>query len=61
MACSENENSNRYEELNIRKDFYDAIVSGYTEVLNGQLTFRRKIYSSFRVINDLYAGIAFSN
>ncbi|MFZ1311408.1 MAG: phosphotransferase [Chitinophagaceae bacterium] len=44
MACSENENSNRYEELNIRKDFYDAIVSGYTEVLNGQLTFSEKKY-----------------
>lgn len=44
MACSENENSTRYEELNIRKDFYDAIVSGYTEVLSGQLTFSEKKY-----------------
>ena len=38
MACSEDESSSNFSEINIRKDFYESIVDGYMEVMQKLLT-----------------------
>lgn len=42
MAGTEDENNTG--DIGIRKDFYEAIVSGYQEILNDQLTYSEKKY-----------------
>lgn len=44
MASSESEESKGVNELHIRKEYYEAIVSGYLEVLHEQLTDTEKKY-----------------
>ena len=44
MACSSDEHNTDFEHLHIRKDFYKAIVSGYTEVMTDYLTEKEKKY-----------------
>jgi Ser/Thr protein kinase RdoA (MazF antagonist) len=44
MASSEGEESKGVNELHIRKDYYEAIVGGYLEVLQEQLTDTEKKY-----------------
>lgn len=44
MACSEDESSINYNEINIRKDFYDALIDGYMEVMQELLTDSEKKY-----------------
>jgi Ser/Thr protein kinase RdoA (MazF antagonist) len=50
MACSQDESSIDFENITIRKDFYDAIVDGYLSVMNKYLTEAEKK-------NIHYAGI----
>ena len=38
MACCENEESDNFNNICIRKDFYDSIVTGYLDVIGNQLT-----------------------
>ena len=38
MACSHDENSTDFENITIRKDFYDTIMEGYLSVMEKQLT-----------------------
>jgi len=38
MVCKEDENSSNYNSISIRKEFYDAIVSGYMDVMGKELT-----------------------
>ena len=38
MVCSEEENSTSFNDIHIRKNFYDDIISGYLDVLGKQLT-----------------------
>jgi hypothetical protein len=38
MACGYDENSIEYENISIRKKFYDAIIEGYLSVMEKQLT-----------------------
>jgi hypothetical protein len=38
MACSEDESSSKFSEINIRKDFYESILDGYMEVMQELLT-----------------------
>lgn len=42
MAGNRDENSREEESIKIRRDFYDAILSGYTAVLGQQLTASEK-------------------
>ena len=44
MACSEDENCTHLDRIEIRADFYDAIISGYLEVMGKQLTDAEKKY-----------------
>ncbi len=38
MTCKEDETSTNFDKIHIRKEFYDAIVSGYSGILKDQLT-----------------------
>lgn len=42
MACLHDENSTDFENITVRKDFYDAIVQGYLSVIEQQLTAAEK-------------------
>jgi len=44
MACSEDENCIHPDKIEIRADFYDAIISGYLEVMGKHLTEAEKKY-----------------
>ena len=60
MACTVDENSNHWEEIDIRPSFYQNILKGYLEGIGDIFTERRKKrYSLRRVDYDLYAGIRF--
>ena len=38
MVCSEDENSTEFDRIHIRREFYEAIVTGYLNVIGEQLT-----------------------
>ena len=44
MACSEDENCTVWQKIEIRPDFYEAIISGYLEVMGKYLTEVEKKY-----------------
>jgi Ser/Thr protein kinase RdoA (MazF antagonist) len=44
MACSEAESNNNYSDLHIRKDYYEAILESYLEVMDDLLTEAEKKY-----------------
>lgn len=44
MACSESESNNNVNELHIRKDYYEAILEGYLELVDEILTDSEKKY-----------------
>lgn len=44
MACCKDENSTDFDDLCIRKDFYQAIVNNYLSVMENQFTFSEKNY-----------------
>lgn len=44
MTCKEDETSTNFDKIHIRKEFYDAIVSGYSEILKDQLTVSENKY-----------------
>ena len=44
MACSHDENSLEFDNITIRKKFYEAILDGYMMVMNKQLTDSEKQY-----------------
>lgn len=44
MAFSDNENNTKTEDLYIRKDYYEAIIAGYLEVMDRYLTDAEKKY-----------------
>lgn len=56
MVCSEDETCTDFERITIRSEFYEAIVSGYLEIMGEKLTTAEKIYSLFRPADDLYAS-----
>lgn len=44
MAGNASESQKNPDDIFIRKDFYEAIITGYTDVLGGQLSFSEKKY-----------------
>ncbi len=44
MACSEDENCTQPDQIEIRADFYEAIITGYLEVMGNHLTEVEKKY-----------------
>jgi aminoglycoside phosphotransferase (APT) family kinase protein len=54
MACSEDENCTEPGRLEIRPEFYDAIVSGYTEVMRQHLTKEEKAHIHYAGILMIY-------
>jgi thiamine kinase-like enzyme len=44
MACCRDENSTEFDDLCIRKDYYEAIVNNYLSVMENQFTFGEKNY-----------------
>ncbi len=44
MCCTEDENSSEFDNIQIRKGFYEAIISGYTDVLGEELTASERKY-----------------
>ena len=67
MVCSEDENSTSFESISIRKEFYEAIIAGYSEVMKNFFTEAEKRYihysgllviymQAFRFITDYLNG-----
>jgi hypothetical protein len=54
MACSEGESSSNYNEIYIRKDFYEAIIDGYMEVMQELLTDSEKKYIHYSGLLIIY-------
>ena len=54
MACSEGENNTNYSEINIRKDFYEAILDGYMEVMQELLTDAEKKHIHYSGLLMIY-------
>ena len=54
MACSHDENSMDFENIAIRKDFYDAIIEGYMFVMEKQLTESEKKYIHYAGLLMIY-------
>ncbi len=54
MVCREDENSLRFDEISIRKDFYEAILSGYLNILGDQLTGAEKKYIHYAGLLLIY-------
>jgi Ser/Thr protein kinase RdoA (MazF antagonist) len=44
MICTGDENSTSFNEINVRKDYYEAIINGYLESMNKLLTDAEKKY-----------------
>ncbi|MFT3935354.1 MAG: phosphotransferase [Chitinophagaceae bacterium] len=42
MACTEEENSNAWEAIDVKPDYYNAIISGYMEGMGSELTAAEK-------------------
>jgi Ser/Thr protein kinase RdoA (MazF antagonist) len=54
MACSEDESSINFSDMNIRKDFYEAILGGYMELMNELLTDSEKKYIHYSGLLIIY-------
>ncbi len=54
MVCCEDENSFRFVEISIRNDFYEAILSGYLNILGDQLTGAEKKYIHYAGLLLIY-------
>ncbi len=54
MACSHDENSIEFENISVRKDFYDAIIEGYMAVMGNQLTDSEKKYIHYAGLLMIY-------
>ncbi len=54
MVSSEEENSTNADSISIRKDFYEAILSGYMEVIGHQLTVSEKKHIHFAGLLMIY-------
>ena len=54
MAASHDEDSTRYEEIDIRQDYYEAIMTGYLSLMDYQLTDVEKKYAPFSGIMMTY-------
>ena len=54
MVCSLDENSTDFDQLCVRKDFYDAIISGYLKGMKNELTASEKKYIHYSGILLLY-------
>ena len=54
MVGSEEENSTRADSMEIRKDFYEAILAGYMEVIGNQLTRSEKKYIHYAGLLMIY-------
>ena len=54
MACTEGENSVNFSEINIHRDFYEAITSGYLDVMNELLTDSEKKYIHYSGLLVIY-------
>ncbi len=54
MASSESETSVNFSDINIRKEFYEAMVDGYLSVMNELLTDSEKKYIHFSGIIMIY-------
>jgi thiamine kinase-like enzyme len=54
IACSEDENSTNFDNLSIRKEHYDAIITGYMEILGTKLTASEKKYIHYSGLLIIY-------
>lgn len=54
MVCDKDENSTTLNEIEIRKDFYEAIVTGYLDVIGNQLTESEKKYIHYAGLIMIY-------
>lgn len=54
MVCPEDENSTNFDIINIRKEFYDAIVSGYMDVIGKELTESEKKHIHYSGLLMIY-------
>jgi len=54
MVCPEDENSTNYGRIEVRKDFYEAIINGYLGVMGKQLTATEKKYIHYAGILMIY-------
>ena len=54
MSCSHDENSTYFDNLHIRKDFYEAIITGYLKVMIGQFTESEKKYIHYAGLLMIY-------
>jgi Ser/Thr protein kinase RdoA (MazF antagonist) len=54
MACSEGERSVNFSEIGINLEFYDAVISGYLEVMQGLLTEAEKKYIHYSGLLVIY-------
>jgi hypothetical protein len=53
-ACSKDENCTAFDQISIRKEFYDAITEGYLSVLNNVLTPAEKKYFHYAGLLMVY-------
>jgi thiamine kinase-like enzyme len=54
MVCPEDENSIDLESIIIRKEFYDAIITGYLDIMDSQLTASEKKYIHYSGLLIIY-------
>lgn len=54
MASGENENSTDFDKICIRKEFYEAILTGYKEIMGEQLTPSEKKYIHYAGLLMIY-------
>lgn len=54
MACSEAENSTTAETMSIKKDYYEAIITGYLGVMGSHLTHAEKKYVHYSGLLMIY-------
>lgn len=54
MVCSEDETSTKFDSICIRKEFYEAIVSGYLDVIGKELTESEKKYIHYSGLLMIY-------
>ena len=54
MACTEDENSTDFDTINIQKEFYEAIIAGYTEVMGNSFTEAEKKYIHYSGLLIIY-------
>ena len=54
MVCNEDENCINFENISIRKEFYDAIITGYLDIISSQLTESEKKYIHYSGLLVIY-------